>query len=157
MRTNNSKIKNLIVSIYFVLIVLAVFSAFVFQSFRHLTPNPFLSFLVVVICFLGIFFLVHSVSKYFEYDSDGNKVIIINRGLLLSEYLNYRERKVEFEKENLVAYKFNNVLLIRTLDIYYKDRKGGKRKETFNITLLPKKKRRFIRQSLSKIVKANTN
>ncbi|MEZ4802656.1 MAG: hypothetical protein R2797_07755 [Gelidibacter sp.] len=156
MRTNNSKVKNLIISVYFILVVLAIFCAFVFSSFRHLTPNPILTFGLVLLVFAGIFFLVHRVAKYFEYDSDGPKIIIINRGLLLSDYLNYREIKLEFEKERLQGYKFNNYLINNTLDIYVKDRNGGKKKETFNITLVPRKKRRYIRQSLSKIVKSNT-
>src|SRR5690606_2842831 len=157
MRTNNSKVKNLIVSVYFVLVMLAIFSAFVFQCLRHLTPNAFLTLVLVAVIFLGIFFLVHRVYKYFEYDSDGHKVVIINKGLLLTEYLNYREKSIEFEKENLLGFKFRNLLFVKTLDVYYKDRKGIKRKETFNITLVPKKKRRYIRQSLSKMIKANTN
>ena len=157
MRTNNSKIKNVIISVYFIIVVLSIFSAIVFSSFRHLTPYPFLTFLIIAAVFAGIFFFVHSISKYFEYDSDGTKVIIINRGLLLTDYINYRENILEFEKSHLIAYKFNNYMIFRTLDIYVRDRKGGKKKESFNITFLPKKKRRYIRQSLSKMLKMNAN
>lgn len=155
MRTNNSKVKNFIISAYFVLIVMAIFSAIVFSSFRHLTPNPVLTFGLIVLFFALVFFFVHRASKYFEYDSDGVKVIVINRGLLLSDYFNYREHIIEFDKEDLIGYKFNNYFISNTLDIYLKDRSTGKRKETFNITLVPKKKRKYIRQSLSKIVKQN--
>ncbi len=155
MRTNNSKVKNIIISTYFVLIVLAIFSAFVFSSFRYLTPDPILTFVLVILFFVLIFILVHRVSKYFEYDSDGAKVIIINRGLLLSDHFNYREHIVEFEKQDLIAYKFNNYLINKTLSIYLKDKRTGKRKETFNITLVPRKKRKYIRQSLNKMVKQN--
>ena len=157
MRTNNSNIRNVIVSVYFVLIVLAIFSAIVFNSFKHLTSNPFLTFVLIVVVFGLIFFVVHRVSRYFEYDSDGMKVVIINKGLLLSDYINYREHVIEFDKDRLVAFKFNNYMLYRTLDLYIRDRKGGKKKETFNVTLLPKKKRRYIRQSLGKIIKMNAN
>lgn len=147
----------MIVSVYFILIVFAIFSAIVFSSFRHLTPNPFLTFVIIVLFFVLMFFFVHRVSRYFEYDSDGVKVVILNKGLLLADHLNYREHMIEFEKERLVAFKFNNFFLYRTLDIVVKDRKGGKKKETFNVTLLPKKKRRYIRQSLSKMIKMNAN
>ncbi len=157
MRTNNAKVRNMIISVYFVLIVFAIFSAIVFSSFRHLTPNPFLTFVLIAVFFALVFFLVHRVSKYFEYDSDGVKVVIINKGLLLSDHLNYREHIIEFNKDRLIAFKFNNYVLYRTLDVYIKDRKGGKKKETFNVTLLPKKKRRYIRQSLSKMIKMNAN
>lgn len=157
MRTNNSKVKNIIISVYFVLIVLSIFSATVFSVFKHLTPNPILTFALIAFVYAVLFFLVYRVSKYFEYDSDGFKVVIINKGLLLTEYLNYREHKLEFDKERLVGFKFNDFVLYRTLDIYVRDRNGGKKKETFNVTLVTKKKRRYIRQSLSKIIKANAN
>jgi hypothetical protein len=112
---------------------------------------------LLAVFFAGLFFLVHRVSRYFEYDSDGEKVVIINKGLLLSDYLNYREHIVEFEKERLAAFNFNNYFIYRTLDVYIKDRKGGRKKESFNITFLPKKKRRYIRQSLTKMIKMNAN
>lgn len=157
MRTNNSKVRNMIVSVYFILVVFAVVSAILFSSFRHLTSSPILTFAIIILFFAAVFFLVHRVSRYFEYDSDGSKVIVINRGLLLADYANYREHIVEFDKDRLAAFKFNNFLLYRTLDLYIKDRKGGKKKETFNISLVPKKKRRYIRQSLSKMIKMNAN
>ena len=157
MRTNNSNVKNVIVSVYFVLIVMAIMAATLFQAFKHLTPNPFLTFILIVVLFAALFFVVYRISRYFEYDSDGVKVVIINRGLLLTEYLNYREHKLEFDKDRLSAFKFNDYFFYKTMDVYIKDRKGGKKKETFNITLVPHKKRRYIRQSLSKIIKVNAN
>lgn len=155
MRTNNSKVKNVIVSVYFVLILFAILLATVFSAFSHLSPNPTLTFFIITFCFIALFLLVHRISKYFEYDSDGVKVVIMNKGLLLSDYFNYREHKVEFSKENLMAYKFHNYLAYKTLTVYIKDRKGNKRKESFNVTLVSKKKRKFIRQSLSKMIKLN--
>lgn len=157
MRTNNSNVKNVIVSVYFVLIVMAILAATLFQAFKHLTPNPLLTFVLIVIGFAALFFLVYRIARYFEYDSDGLKVVIINRGLLLTEYLNYREHKLEFDKERLSTFKFNDYFFYKTLDVYIKNKEGSKKKETFNITLVPHKKRRYIRQSLSKIIKANTN
>lgn len=157
MRTNNSRVKNIIVSVYFVLVVLAIFSATVFNAFKHLTPDPILTFMLIAIGFALLFFLVYRISKYFEYDSDGLKVVLINKGLLLTEYLNYREHKLEFDKDRLIAFKFNDYMIYKTLDIYVKDRNGAKKKDTFNVTLVTKKKRRYIRQSLSKMVKANVN
>ncbi|MFC4721947.1 hypothetical protein ACFO5O_06425 [Geojedonia litorea] len=155
MRTNNSKVKNVIISVYFVLIVFAIFLATVFSAFSDLTSNPTLTFFIILTAFIVLFFLVHFISKYFEYDSDGIKVVIINKGLLLSDHFNYREHRIEFSKENLLAYKFYNYLFYKTLVIYVKDRKGNKRKEVFNVTLVNRKKRRYIRQSLSKMIKLN--
>ncbi|WP_241480642.1 hypothetical protein [Psychroserpens mesophilus] len=114
-----------------------------------------MSSITFAIVFGGIFFLIHFICKFFEYDSDGIKVIMTNKGLLISKYFNYRQKVVEFEKESLLAYSFKNYIVYRTLSIYIKDSRGGKRRETFNITLVTKRKRRYIRQSLKKIVKAN--
>lgn len=155
MRTNNSKVKNIIVSVYFILIVFAVFLATVFRAFSHLTPDPFLTFLLVLFGFIILFMSVHALSKYFEYDSDGVKVVVINKGLLLSDYFNYREHLLEFDKSRLVAFKFKNYVIYKSLTLYLKNSKGHTRKETFNVTLVAKKKRRYIRQSLSKMIKEN--
>ena len=155
MRTNNEKIKNVIISVYFILIVLAILMATVFSAFQEVDTTPFLTFVIVALVFVLIFFLVHKVSKYFEYDSDGQQVIIINRGLLLAEYLNYREHKIEFAKENLVGFKFHNFFVYNTLVLYIKNSKGNRRKESFNVTIVARKKRKYIKQSLSKMIKEN--
>ncbi|WP_040249226.1 hypothetical protein [Psychroserpens mesophilus] len=155
MRTNNSNVKNIIVSIYFILLVLAIALPVFIKSLRIFSGNTTLSSITFAIVFGGIFFLIHFICKFFEYDSDGIKVIMTNKGLLISKYFNYRQKVVEFEKESLLAYSFKNYIVYRTLSIYIKDSRGGKRRETFNITLVTKRKRRYIRQSLKKIVKAN--
>ena len=156
MRTNNAKVKNIIVSVYFILIVLAILLATVFSAFSHLTSNPLLIFLLLLGGFLILFFSVKAVSKYFEYDSDGLKVLLMNKGLLLSDYFNYREHKFEFDKSKLVAFKFNNYFFYRSLTVFVKNSKGHTKRQTFNVTLVSKKKRRYIRQSLSKMIKNNT-
>jgi hypothetical protein len=155
MRTNNGKAKNIIISVYFVLIIIAIFMATVFSAFADLTGNPVVTFFIIVFSFLFVFFLVHSVSKYFEYDSDGVNILVTNRGLLLSDYFNYNEKNLEFEKHNLISFKINNYLVYKTLVLYVKGKQGGKKKVSFNITLVNKKKMKYIKQSLSKMVKHN--
>ena len=157
MRTNNSKVKNTIVSVYFVLIVLAIVSAIVFNLFSDLTSNPTVVFVAISIGFIALFFLVHYISKFFEYDSDGVKVVVTNSGLLLSDNFNYREKKIEFNKEDIYAFKYKNYLIYRTLTLYIRDSRDKKRAERFNVTLMSKKKRRYIRQSLTKMIKTNKN
>ena len=155
MRTNNAKVKNVIISTYFILIVVAVLMATVFSAFSELTPNPVLTLTIIVIAFLSAFIIVHQISRFFEYDSDGIKVIIINRGLLLSEHFNYREKKIEFDKQDLRAFKFNNYFLYKTLVIQLKTKSGREKSERFNVTLVGRKKRKYIKQSLSKMIKQN--
>jgi hypothetical protein len=159
MRTNNSKVKNTIISVYFILIVLAIVFATVFKMFSEEDEdvNPTIIFLSIASGFAVLFFLVHYISKYFEYDSDGLKVVVTNRGLLLSDNLNYREKVLEFEKKDLYAYTFRNYIVYKTLTFHIKDSRDKKKQETFNVTLVPKKKRRYIRQSLSKMIKTNKN
>lgn len=156
MRTNNAKVKNTLVSIYFVLIVLVILLATLSSIFSHLTSSPVLVFLLILTGFLILFISVHSVSKYFEYDSDGKKVLLINRGLLLSDYFKYREHELEFDKSRLKAFRFKNYIVYKSLTLYVRNSKGHVKKETFNVTLVTKRKRRYIRQSLSKMIKNNS-
>jgi hypothetical protein len=155
MRTNNSKVKNIIISMYFILIVLAILLATLFSAFSNLTSNPTTTFFVVIGVFVVLFLVAHKVSKYFEYDSDGVQVVIINRGMLLSDYFNYREHKIEFKKEQLDGYKFNNYFIYKNLVVYLTNKYDHKKREEFNVTLVSRKKRNYIRQSLSKIIKHN--
>ena len=66
-------------------------------------------------CLTQFFFLIYIISKYFEYNSDGLNLILINRGFILSEYFNYREHVVEFDKTDLVAFKFQNYIVYQHL------------------------------------------
>ena len=95
-------------------------------------------------------------SRYFEYDSDGARVVMLNKGLLLSDQLNYREHQIDFSKANLISYKIRNYLVYKTLTIKYKSDRGSTKKATFNVTLVTKKKLKYIGQSLRKIIKNQT-
>ena len=155
MRTNNGKVKNTIISIYFILIVLAVIVTTLYSSFNEDLSNPAITILIILGGFILLFIMTHNVSKYFEYDSDGMKVVIINRGLLVSEYLNYREHRIEFEKDDLLGYRFRNYIVYKSLLLTLRDKKDRKYRERFNVSLVSRRKRRYIRQSLSKIIKQN--
>ncbi len=156
MRTSNEKVKNVIISVYFILIVLAVLWLTIFRAFSDIDNNPIIAFFIIALAFIAVFLAVHFISKYFEYDSDGLKVTVTNKGLLLSEYLNYREHTIEFEKHRLSGFKINNYIIYKELVLFITS-KGGHhaKKERFNITLVAKKKRKYMRQSLRKMVKQN--
>ena len=125
MRTNNGKVRNIIVSVYFILIVLAIILATVFSAFKDVTDHGWITFLIFLFGFAGIFFLVHWIAKFFEYDSDGVKVVVLNKGLLLTDYVNYREYKVEFEKERLAGFKFHNYIVYKSLVLSIKNKSGN--------------------------------
>lgn len=150
MRSDNRKVKNTVVSVYLLLIVFAILLATVFKSLDIFEGNTFT-------IFIGLFVLLvvfHSVASYFEYDSDGSKIIILNKGFILTEYINYREKKVEFARHQLVGFETNNYLIYKSLVVFVKTY-NGKKKERFNITLLKPKKLKYVKQSLSKTIKEN--
>lgn len=157
MKTNNARVKNIIISLYFILIVLAVLFATLFSVFKDLTGDPVLTFFLVLFGFVVLFLLTHRISKFFEYDSDGVKVVILNRGLLLAEYFNYREHRVEFEKKKLRKYKYFNYFVFKRLTLYLICNHNPRKIkiERFNVTLVSRKKIKYIRQSLNKMIREN--
>ena len=151
MRTDNRKVKNTVVSIYFILIVFAMLLATVFKSLELFVDSTFF-------VFLGVFIVIvvfHSIAGYFEYDSDGNKIVVINQGLILTDYINYRQNKLEFTKNQLVGLKIRNYYIYRSLVLLVKDVDGRQRKERFNVTLLKRKNLKYVKQSLNKMIKEN--
>ncbi|MBT8267599.1 MAG: hypothetical protein KJN59_00115 [Bacteroidia bacterium] len=155
MRTNNAKVKNTIISIYFILVVLAGVLVTLYRNIIEIYPGLTITIFGIVGVFAILLVITHHVSKYFEYDSDGIKIVVINRGLLISEYLNYREHRIEFKKKDLLGYRFYNYIFFKTLILTIKDNHGEKNREHFNVTLVSRRKRKYIRQSLSKIIKQN--
>lgn len=151
MRTDNRKVKNTVVSIYFILIVFAILLATVFKSLEFFVDSTFFIFLGAFILLV----LFHSIAGYFEYDSDGTKIVILNKGLILTEYVNYRENKIEFTREQLIGFKIKNYIFYKSLVVLFKTYDGKKSKERFNVTLLKRKKLKYVRQSLSKTIRLN--
>lgn len=147
--------KNMIISIYFILVVLAIILTTLMSAFEDLYDNRTVMTIGVLSVLGVLFWLTHKNSKYFEYDSDGDEIIIMNRGLLLSEHLNYREHKIEIDKSQLISYNFKNLFFYKSVTVNYLLKNGKEQSDTFNITLLNRKKRRYIRQSLSKTIKLN--
>jgi hypothetical protein len=95
------------------------------------------------------------VASYFEYDSDGEKISVINKGLILTEYINYREKQIEFLRPQLLGFKIRDFVVYKSLILILRSSDGNIRQEQFNITLLKRRKRRYVRQSLGKIIKQN--
>lgn len=151
MRTDNRKVKNTIISIYFLLVLVAILSATVFNSLNVLQGSS----LYVMIGLLLAVVIVHFVARYFEYDSDGEKLVIKNSGLILTDFLNYREEKLEVDKHKLIGFKIHNYFIFKTLVVALRNSEGHIYKERFNITLLKRKKLRYVKQSLRKIIKEN--
>ncbi|MBU2921225.1 hypothetical protein KO504_07705 [Winogradskyella psychrotolerans] len=151
MRTDNRKVKNTIISLYFLLVVAAVLLGTVFKSIELFEGSWFYVILGLIVAVV----IVHFVARYFEYDSDGAKIVITNSGLILTEFINYRENKVEISKHELIGYKVHDYIVYNVLVIAKENSDGTISKERFNITLLKRKKLKYVKQSLRKIIKEN--
>ena len=151
MRTDNRKVKNTIISLYFLLVVAAVLLGTVFKSIELFEGSSFYVILGLIIAVV----IVHFIARYFEYDSDGAKIVITNSGLILTEFINYRENKVEISKHKLIGFKVHDYIVYSVLVIAKENSDGTISKERFNITLLKRKKLKYVKQSLRKIIKEN--
>lgn len=151
MRTDNRNVKTTVISVYFVLIVLAVLLATVFNSIEIFVAS---NLFIFVACFI-VMFIFHYVARHFEYDSDGDKIIILNQGLILTDYINYRKTFIEISKDQLVGFKIKNFLFYKSLVVVIKNKDGKYKKESFNVTLVKRKSLKYIRQSLNKTIKLN--
>ncbi len=99
-------------------------------------------------------FYIYFGGKYFEYDSEGAILSIVNKGVILSEYLNYRGNVIEIKREQLYKYKYYNFLIYKRMVIYAKGRNGVFKKHV-NLTFVSNKKISYVKHSLSKIIKEN--
>ena len=127
----------------------------VFGLFRNWISNTTLEWILIIGFFLGLFVALYSVAKYFEYDSDGDVLVIVNRGLIVSEFINYREKLVEFPKEKLLYYKLKDYGIYKSLNLYIRSGKNRQKRIKFNVSLVPNRKLRYLKMSLDKIVRNN--
>jgi len=140
---------------YFLLLIAVILNMVVFGLFRNWIDNSTLQWILIVVFFVGVFLVLHSVGKYFEYDSDGDVLVIINRGMIVSEFFNYREKIVEFPKTKLLYYKLKDYKIYKSLNLYVKSGEHHQKRIKFNVTLVPNRKLRYLKMSLNKIVKNN--
>ena len=154
MRFDNAKSKKWIPFIYFFIAtgsIIVMFYFFFFQEESHKISSwygiPILLFIFLVI--------VYSSAKYFEFDSDGNVLTFINKGLFISNFINYREHRAEFPKEKLKRYRIQNYIIFSRLYLYVRSRSNKTKRVQFNISLLSSRKKRALKQSLDKIIKHN--
>lgn len=95
-------------------------------------------------------------ATYFEYDSNGLGLVIIRKGILLSEITNYREQRIEIPKTKLTKYKYTNYVFTKRVFLYIKTNHKVK-KTSVDVTLLSNKKIKALQASLNKIVLENSS
>ncbi len=155
MRVNNSKIKNAILTAYFLLLFGVIIGMIVFGLFKTWIENSTLKYSIFIVFFGLLFVVLHKIARYFEYDSDGQVLVIINRGFVVSEFYNYSEKKAEFPKKKLLYYKINKYFLYKSLNLYVKSGDNRQKRLKFNVSLVSNKKLRYLKMSLDKVVKQN--
>ena len=127
----------------------------VFGLFKTWIDNSSLKYGVFIAFFALLFIVLHKLAKYFEYDSDGHVLVLINKGFVISEFINCSEKKAEFPKRKLLYYKLNKYFLYKSLNLYIKSGNGHQKRLKFNVSLVSNKKLKYLKMSLDKIVKQN--
>lgn len=154
MRFNNERSKIQAASIYFFLgtgIFIALLYLATFQENLRLTQVWY----YILISLIIVLVYIYNTAKYFEFDGGGNALTFINRGLLASSFINYREHRAEFPKEKLKGYKIKNYVIYCKLNIYVKSRTNRIKRVSFNISLLNNNKKKALKRSLDTVLKFN--
>ena len=154
MRFSNAKSKKWVPFLYFFLgigSILAVVYLFLFRE----DFNQAKMWYAVPAVLVFIIVIFYSTAKYFEFDSDGNVLTFVNKGLFISNFINYRENRAEFPKEKLKRYRIQNYLLYSFLYVYVKSKSNQIKRVRFNISLLSARKKRALKKSLDKVMKHN--
>ena len=155
MRLNNKKAKKIVSTIYFVFAILFIFVTFSFNIIRSFIGSAKYKYAFLITILALALFFAHKVSKYFEYDSDGNILVVMTKGMMLSDFFNYRENRAEFPKKKLLYYRLNNYGIYKSLNLYIKSNGDRQKRLKFNVTLVSDKKLKYLKQSLDKVVKQN--
>ena len=75
---------------------------------------------VLLVLYMSVFVYWYKISKYIEYDSNGSGIVFITKGILLSDFVNHREQRIELPKEKLVNYKIIDRFFLQKNPLAYK-------------------------------------
>jgi hypothetical protein len=154
MRFDNAKSKKWIPFLYFSLGIGGVLVILYFFFFLE-DHNQIKVWYSISVLFAVVVGIIYSSAKYFEFDSDGNVLMFINKGLFISNFINYREHRAEFPKEKLKRYRIQNYIVFSRLYIYVRSKSNKTKRIHFNISLLNSRKKRALKKSLDKVIKHN--
>lgn len=133
---------------------------FVFYSiYKAIVLNDSISNTSSLFLFSVLFLLLlywYRKATYFEYDSNGLGLVMLRRGILLSELTNYREQRIEIPKTKLYKYRYKNYVWSKKIYLYIKTNNAIK-KIRVDVTLLSSKKIKALKASLGKIVRENSS
>lgn len=151
--TNYSNIKIIPGIYYFSLVIFFLVIFLNFQLDGTLFPSPKYYYFVLIGIFVGLVYIYFG-WKYFEYDSEGEVVVFLNRGVILSNFLNYRGNAIEIRRSRIVGYEIYNLLIYKRLVIVIQS-KSKTYSRHCNITFVSPKKINYLRQSLDKLIAKN--
>ncbi|AXG71425.1 hypothetical protein KORDIASMS9_03682 [Kordia sp. SMS9] len=154
MRFSNAESKKWVPFLYFFLVIGSIIIMTYLLLFRDDFNKEKLWYAIpVLLVFIMVVF--YSTAKYFEFDSDGNVLTFVNKGLFISNFINYREQRAEFPKEKLQRYRIQNYVVFSFLYVYVKSKSSHIKRVRFNISLLSSSKKRALKKSLEKVLKHN--
>ncbi len=156
MRLSNHRLVKFIPGVYYFSVIFLLLVVFLnHQLGSQLFPSDKYFYTAIVLIGLWLIY-IYFAGKYFEYDSEGTLVSFLNRGAILSEFINYRTKLFEIKKEKIETYKIYNLLFYRRLKIYYSSKHSGS-SINVNISMLSPKQTRFLKLSLNKIIEKNNS
>ncbi len=155
MRFNNGSLQKWVPLVYFFLFLGILLSVLVYGVMMEEKSANLIWYVLPTVGFLLLFAFVYKVVAFFEYDSDGEVLNFINKGLMLSNFMNYREKRAEFPRDKLKDFKIINYVIYRNLRLLVSSRSGRTKKLHFNITFLNARKRKALYNSLDQVVKHN--
>lgn len=156
MKFNNRKETGVIPSIYIIVVAVFITNAFASVELKYddvpfnyssLIPNA-------IALIIGIYIFI--VGKTFEFDSDGETINFKSNGVLVSQFMHYREQRTEVPKSKLKDFRVENYFFYKRLHIFIHSRNSkGYRHYKYNITFLTGKKVKSLKMSLAKVLEKN--
>lgn len=153
MKFNNTKSKTKVAFIYFFLSISVLLTTMRLCTFtKDFNMGKMWYFLPVAIVIIIIFMYCNA--KFFEFDGEGSALTFINKGLLISNLINYREKRVEFPKDKLQSYKIHNYIIYTSISIYIKSKNNRVVRRNFNISFLSLKQKKVLKKALDNILRS---
>jgi len=154
MRLSNHRFVKVIPGVYYFSVIFFLLIIFLnYQLGRQLFPSD--NYFYAVLTGVGLWLIyIYFAGKYFEYDSEGSLVSFLNRGVILSKFINYRTKIHEIKKDKIKSYRITNLIIYRRLHIVYST-KDSVKDIYINISWLSPRKIRYLKTSLNRIIAKN--